>query len=695
VVNSGRHILLKASLDGEEVVLKGFVMNNYAQRKGFEREISILGKLRNDSIICPGAIVEGSGTSVKGFEDPSLQVTIFIQYPFCRGGNLSQWLKTAPRKPWELQAIARQILYVVVYLHDYGVIHKDIKPSNILMHEDGRIVLADFELAREMRRRSINSSNINGIEIASGFEGPNGENTLQFGAAEDRYLEEDITASMSVSGTRGFMAPEIESGGNAVYASDMYSFGVLLMFMHFPNSLATLLPGQPNIPLSPVHYSSSNRSDNSSHANTSSTNSSSSDSDLIQLIQKLLSLEPKDRPTAANCVVHPYFRATYMDRLLKEGEVVEQDRKLEAVRNMLQKTRNAHKTSFDKIVVRRSEVLMDTLKYFMEMPLDRIKRHLKVEFVDEPGVDQGGLLTELFTMYFEEVFEEKSGLFEGHNTSSGSSGGGGTVVLPSVSASGPVRLAQLRAVGISLVKALYEGKRIGNRLCPSVFKFLSAVSNINNTLRDLQIFDPHTAKSLQWMQATSGVDQFSLHFESVGLPQLGLVTDLNKAQFIATKIDHLLVQSRLPQLQVMSGPLFQPLLLSYDSDCRPSREVSRKVWLLSQRRPHLFYHCWLTLTGECCCAARPLLVRITWQRLVAFQAFQPRVAYRSGSRSSSSRSPTICSGSSLCSSQAAPACPPLLTHRTLHQVGIYFYQLTYHCLSPHCLYVVLVDAIFR
>jgi len=67
------------------------------------------------------------------------------------------------------------------------------------MHEDGRIVLADFELAREMRRRSINSSNINGIEIASGFEGPNGENTLQFGAAEDRYLEEDITASMSVS----------------------------------------------------------------------------------------------------------------------------------------------------------------------------------------------------------------------------------------------------------------------------------------------------------------------------------------------------------------------------------------------------------------------------------------------------------------------------------------------------------------
>ena len=33
-LTSGRHILLKASLDGESVVLKGFVMNNFAQRKG-------------------------------------------------------------------------------------------------------------------------------------------------------------------------------------------------------------------------------------------------------------------------------------------------------------------------------------------------------------------------------------------------------------------------------------------------------------------------------------------------------------------------------------------------------------------------------------------------------------------------------------------------------------------------------------
>jgi len=81
-----------------------------------------------------------------GWGDPSLQATIFIQYPFCAGGNLSQWLKAegsscrclwirlmilkvnsslhTVRKPWELQAIARQILYALLYLHDNGVVHK-------------------------------------------------------------------------------------------------------------------------------------------------------------------------------------------------------------------------------------------------------------------------------------------------------------------------------------------------------------------------------------------------------------------------------------------------------------------------------------------------------------------------------------------------------------------------------------------
>jgi hypothetical protein len=150
-----RHVLLKATYDGEDVVLKGFIMHEGDQRKGLERELSILSRLRNDAIICPNAIVEDTGT----FDSPYLQVAVYIEYPFLKGGNLSQWLKggseqsnqnsveksnssvATSRKPWELQNIARQILYGLMYLHDHGVIHK---VSNFLSIVDGNAVNSKF-----------------------------------------------------------------------------------------------------------------------------------------------------------------------------------------------------------------------------------------------------------------------------------------------------------------------------------------------------------------------------------------------------------------------------------------------------------------------------------------------------------------------------------------------------------------------
>jgi hypothetical protein len=118
---TGRHLLLRASFEGEEVMLKGFIMHNHDQRKGMDREIAILSNLRSDMIISPRAIVDATDD---GSLDPSLAITLFIEYPFYKGGNLSSWLKSSERKPWELQAVARQILYALMYLHDHGVIHR-------------------------------------------------------------------------------------------------------------------------------------------------------------------------------------------------------------------------------------------------------------------------------------------------------------------------------------------------------------------------------------------------------------------------------------------------------------------------------------------------------------------------------------------------------------------------------------------
>jgi hypothetical protein len=117
---SGRHLLLKAVYEGEDVVLKGFVMTSSDQRRGFQRETRILSKLKSSCIITPEAIVEGSSD----VQDHSWQQMLFLHYPYLKGGDLSVWMKAAPRKPWELQQMARQILYAIIYLHDHGIIHR-------------------------------------------------------------------------------------------------------------------------------------------------------------------------------------------------------------------------------------------------------------------------------------------------------------------------------------------------------------------------------------------------------------------------------------------------------------------------------------------------------------------------------------------------------------------------------------------
>jgi HECT-domain (ubiquitin-transferase) len=188
------------------------------------------------------------------------------------------------------------------------------------------------------------------------------------------------------------------------------------------------------------------------------------------------------------------------------------------------------------------------------MTLDKMRASLKIIFVGEPGVDEGGLLTEMFTIFFESVLSGHGGLFQ----ESGDAGIGGKIggeegavkvrndfVLPNAADITPERMGKLRAFGRAMVKALFEGRRIGNRLCPSLFKFLTGTAP---AMRDLQMFDPQTARSLQWTLATAGVEEFGMHFESVGEPDKGPVTDTNKAMFVRAKIDNILVKSRLPHL---------------------------------------------------------------------------------------------------------------------------------------------------
>jgi len=135
----------------------------------------------------------------------TLDKGLFNGYPFTvmeylGGGTLRDWLRTHDRLPGiDILSIAGQVADAIDFAHSQGVIHRDIKPSNILFSStpQGRVVLGDFGIA------------------------------WIFGA-----VERDITAAEGeFIGTPAYIAPEVFVGGKISFASDIYSFGIVLYEM--------------------------------------------------------------------------------------------------------------------------------------------------------------------------------------------------------------------------------------------------------------------------------------------------------------------------------------------------------------------------------------------------------------------------------------------------------------------------------
>lgn len=137
---------------------------------------------------------------------------LYLVMQFVDGIDLKHLIDREGVLPWRRAvSIARDVLAGLVPIHDTGIVHRDIKPQNVLIGDDGTVKVTDFGVAH--------------VDLDS----------------------ELTTAGMTV-GTASYMAPEQAQGQTPTPAADVYAVGIMLYEMvsgrlpfTAPTSVATML----------------------------------------------------------------------------------------------------------------------------------------------------------------------------------------------------------------------------------------------------------------------------------------------------------------------------------------------------------------------------------------------------------------------------------------------------------------------
>ena len=127
--------------DGSMVVLKRLAPERSSpfEQARLRREYEILRSLDLPGVAATRGLMEDGGSLTLVLDDFG-------------GVNLATWLQTTPRSLLARLDVAIRLAAIVGALHDHGVIHKDIKPRNILIDPVGQVQLIDFGIATRVPR---------------------------------------------------------------------------------------------------------------------------------------------------------------------------------------------------------------------------------------------------------------------------------------------------------------------------------------------------------------------------------------------------------------------------------------------------------------------------------------------------------------------------------------------------------------
>jgi serine/threonine-protein kinase len=98
---------------------------------------------------------------IHGIEETADGLT-FIVMAFYEGSSLAQRIRKGPFKVREAVGIARQMAQGLGEAHSHGIIHRDVKPSNVMLTASGLVKIVDFGLARAMTEQTASQTGVTG-----------------------------------------------------------------------------------------------------------------------------------------------------------------------------------------------------------------------------------------------------------------------------------------------------------------------------------------------------------------------------------------------------------------------------------------------------------------------------------------------------------------------------------------------------
>jgi E3 ubiquitin ligase SMURF1/2 len=215
--------------------------------------------------------------------------------------------------------------------------------------------------------------------------------------------------------------------------------------------------------------------------------------------------------------------------------------------------------------IRREAVLAESMHLLMLVPASDLRQRLRIEFIDEPGLDAGGLLREWVLLLCEQLFDESYGLFRRTHADQS-----GYWINPNSRELHRDHLQCFQFVGRLLAKCLLEGQLMTVHLALPLLKHLLGVPI---SFSDLEFLDAEVHRHALWLRDNEGAEALALDFTAQWQASDGAivteeltpggkdvsVTDANKGEYLTLLLKHKMFGGVREQLEALIQGLYDVL----------------------------------------------------------------------------------------------------------------------------------------